>query len=308
MQRPLKIAVLFALAGLALSTVTTTSAATAKTKAPVLKMLWHQEFTGKAGTKPSSQIFNYDLGGGGWGNLEHQAYVDDHATLDGSKQGNLVIKADRYTPNLNDLYYTCPINTPGSACEFLSSRIQTQDKLQFQYGQLSARIKVPSGDGVWPAFWLLGNDINKNVWPGCGEIDIMEARGDQYPFTAFGTAHGPGYSGSEGIVNTASASKPLSAGYHTFTIVWQKNKIQWLLDGKVYNTVTPSIVGAGKSYVFNKPYFMILNLAMGGNFVGGPVDPSLTDASLSIDWIRYYSYNGVGKVSGSKAAIAAGKP
>jgi len=217
-----------------------------------------------------------------------------------------VITADRYNPDLSGLYYTCPINTQGSACEFLSSRIQTQGNLAFQYGELSARIKMPAGDGVWPAFWLLGNDISTNQWPNSGEIDIVETRGDQYPFTAVGTAHGPGYSGENGIMSTATASKSLSAGYHTYTVIWLKNKIQWLLDGKVYHTVTPTQTGS--NYVFNKPFFLILNLAMGGNFVGGSIDPTLQSAQMSIDWIRYYSYNGAGKVSGSKAAIAAGKP
>ena len=285
--------------------------AQAAAKKPVLKLLWHQEFNGKAGQTPNSKVFNYDLGGdSGWGNLEHEAYVDDHAKTDGSKQGNLVISATRYNPDLTSpdapIYYTCPINTPGSACEFLSSRIQTKGNLAFQYGQISARIKMPEGDGVWPAFWLLGNDIATNQWPSSGEIDIVETRGSQYPTTAFGTAHGPGYSGENGIVNTINAKAPLFAGYHEYTVIWLKNKIQWLLDGKVFNTVTPGITG--KNYVFNKPFFMILNLAMGGNFVGGSIDPTLQSAEMSVDWIRYYSYNGAGKVSGTKAAIAAGKP
>ena len=287
--------------------------AQAATKKPVLKLLWHQEFSGKAGQTPNSKIFNYDLGGdSGWGNLEHEAYVDDHAKTDGSKQGNLVISATRYNPDLTSpgapIYYTCPINTLGSACEFLSSRIQTNRNLAFQYGQISARIKVPEGDGVWPAFWLLGNDSDTNEWPNCGEIDIMETRGDQYPTNVVGTAHGPGYSGENGIMNSLDTKSRTSAGYHVFSVIWAKNKIQWLVDDKVYHTVTPSVVGSGKSYVFNKPFFMILNLAMGGNFVGGSIDPSLQSASMSVDWIRYYSYNGVGKVTGTKAAIAAGKP
>ncbi|MEY4366811.1 MAG: hypothetical protein RLZ28_226 [Actinomycetota bacterium] len=286
----------------------TNGTAQAAAKKPVLKMLWHQEFSGKAGQTPSSKIFNYDLGGGGWGNLEHQAYVDDHAKTDGSKQGNLVISATRYAPNLDDIYYQCPISTQGGACEFLSSRIQTQGKLAFQYGQISARIKMPEGDGVWPAFWLLGNDLATNQWPSSGEIDIVETRGDQYPYTVFGTAHGPGYSGEAGIVDNRILKVKLSAGYHVYSVVWLKNKIQWLVDGVVYNTVTPSIVGKGKGYVFNKPFFMILNLAMGGNFVGGPIDPTLTSSKMSVDYIRYYSYNGSGKVTGAKAAIAAGKP
>ena len=111
----------FKVAALAISAVAIASLlggpAQAAAKKPVLKLLWHQEFSGKAGQTPSSKIFNYDLGGGGWGNLEHEAYVNDHAVTDGSKQGNLVLSATRYNPNLNDIYYTCPINTPGSACE-----------------------------------------------------------------------------------------------------------------------------------------------------------------------------------------------
>jgi beta-glucanase (GH16 family) len=280
--------------------------AQAAAKKPVLKLLWHQEFTGKSGLTPTSRVFNYDTGGGGWGNLEHEAYVDDHAKTDGSKQGNLVIRATRYTPGPDDLAYPCPVESNGGVCEFLSSRIQTQGKLAFQYGEISARIRVPEGDGVWPAFWLLGNDIATNQWPSSGEIDIMETRGDQYPTTVFGTAHGPGYSGENGIVNTINTKSRTSAGYHVFSVIWLKNKIQWLVDGVVYNTVTPSITG--RNYVFNKPFFLILNLAMGGNFVGGSIDPTLQSAAMSVDWIRYYSYNGAGKVSGTKAAIAAGKP
>jgi beta-glucanase (GH16 family) len=280
--------------------------AEAAAKKPVLKLLWHQEFSGKAGQTPNSSVFNYDLGGGGWGNLEHEAYVDDHAKTDGSKQGNLVLSATRYTPDPGGLSYTCPINTPDSACEFLSSRLQTSGNVAFQYGEISARIKVPSGDGVWPAFWLLGNDSSTNQWPNCGEIDIMETRGDQYKTTIFGTAHGPGYSGENGIVNSTNTKSTTAAGYHIFSVIWVKNKIQWLVDDKVYHTVTPSMTG--RNYVFNKPFFMILNLAMGGNFVGGPVDPTLQSASMSVDWIRYYSYNGVGKVTGTKAALKAGKP
>ena len=280
--------------------------AQAVVKKPVLKLLWHQEFSGKAGQAPSSKVFNYDTGGGGWGNLEHEAYVEDHVKTDGSKQGNLVIRATRYNPGPDELAYPCPVESNAGVCEFLSSRIQTKGNLAFQYGQISARIRVPKGDGVWPAFWLLGNDIDTNQWPSSGEIDIMETRGDQYPNTVFGTAHGPGYSGENGIVNTINTKATTSAGYHVFSVVWLKNKIQWLVDGVVYNTVTPSITG--RNYVFNKPFFLILNLAMGGNFVGGSIDPTLQSAAMSVDWIRYYSYNGAGKVSGTKAAIAAGKP
>jgi hypothetical protein len=127
------------------------------------RLLWKQEFTGKAGTKPSSKIFNYDMGGGGWGNNEHQAYTNHNAVLSGTGQLNINLK--RISPDLDDLYEMCPIDTPGNACEFESSRLQTKGKLSFKYGRLEARIKVPVGDGTWPAFWLLGTDISTNAWP-----------------------------------------------------------------------------------------------------------------------------------------------
>jgi beta-glucanase (GH16 family) len=276
---------------------------TPKQAAVSKKLIWKQEFTGKSGVKPSSKIFNYDLGGGGWGNYEHQAYTNHNATLNGT--GALNLKLQRITVDLTDLYETCPIDTVGNACEFESARIQTKGKLNFQYGRLEARIKVPVGDGTWPAFWLLGSDISSNAWPNCGEIDIMETKGSE-PFTVHGTAHGPGYSGGDGIVNTKTVTSRLGAGYHIYALDWTKNKMVWSIDGKAYHVVTPSIVG-NHTYVFNKPMFMILNVAAGGWFAGD-IDPDLNSATMSVDYIRYYSINGQGKVTGSAAAIAAGKP
>jgi beta-glucanase (GH16 family) len=200
----------------------------------------------------------------------------------------------------------CPIDTPGNACEFESSRLQTKNKISFKYGRLEARIKVPVGDGTWPAFWLLGTDISTNAWPNCGEIDIMETKGSE-PYTVHGTAHGPGYSGGDGIVATKTLSSRIGAGYHIYALDWTYNKMVWSVDGKVYHTVTPSVVGSNNNYVFNKQMFMIMNVAAGGWFAG-QVDPDLNSAKMSIDYIRYYSLNGVGKVYGTASAIAAGKP
>ena len=267
------------------------------------KLVWKQEFTGKAGTKPNSKIFNYDLGGGGWGNNEHQAYTNHNAELTGT--GQLAIKLKRITVDPNDLYEMCPIDTPGNACEFESSRLQTKGKINFKYGRLEARIKVPVGDGTWPAFWLLGSDISTNAWPNCGEIDIMETKGSE-PYTVHGTAHGPGYSGGDGIVNTRTLSTRLGAGYHIYALDWTPNKMQWSIDGKIYHTVTPSVVG-NHQYVFNKSMFMIMNVAAGGWFAGD-IDPDLNSAQMTIDYIRYYKLGGFGTISGSSAAIAAGKP
>jgi beta-glucanase (GH16 family) len=274
-----------------------------KTGAVYKKLLWHQEFREKAGTKPNSKIFNYDLGGGGWGNNEHQAYTNHNATQTGTGVMALNLKRIPYDPD--DIYEMCPIDTPDNSCEFESARIQTKGKVHFQYGRLEARIKVPVGDGTWPAFWLLGTDISTNAWPNCGEIDIMETKGSE-PYTVHGTAHGPGYSGGDGIVSTKTLGSRLGTGYHVYALEWTYNKMKWYVDGKLYHTVTPSVVG-GHTYVFNKPMFMILNVAAGGWFAGD-VDPDLNSAQMRVDYIRYYSLNGVGRVTGSSSGIAAGRP
>jgi beta-glucanase (GH16 family) len=271
----------------------------------VKKLLWKQEFNGSSKLWPNSRVFNYDLGGGGWGNMEHQAYIRTAAKTDGTAQGNLVFTARKYVYDPNDLYYQCPINTPNGACEYTSGRIQTSGKVHFQYGRLEARIRMPKGDGTWPAFWLLGNDIENNSWPNCGEIDIMEGKG-AYPYVVWGSAHGPGYSGGDSITNTWDLSAQLNAGYHVYAIEWYKNKISWFIDNKLYHTITPTTL-RGDKWVFNKPYFLILNLAMGGNFTGD-IDPSITSTSMSVDYIRYYSLNGIGKVTGTSTGILAGKP
>lgn len=269
------------------------------------RLLWHLEFAGRAGTKPSTAVFNYDIGGDGWGNGEHEAYTENNAKYSGRGALNITANRVQYNVDGGDVYPTCPIDTPGGACEFESSRINTQGKLNFKYGRLVASIKNPAGFGTWPAFWLLGSDIDSNVWPNCGEIDIMESKGAT-PFTTYGTAHGPGYSGGDGIVNAKSLSKNLSAGYHTYQIDWLPNSIKWYVDGKLYHTVNPSIVG-DHPWVFNKPMFLILNLAMGGWFTGD-IDPDLQSAQMSIDYIRFYSLNGVGSISGTSAAKRAGRP
>jgi beta-glucanase (GH16 family) len=163
---------------------------------------------------------------------------------------------------------------------------------------MSARIKMPAGTGVWPAFWMLGDSLNKTItWPDCGEIDIVESK-DNPNTMVFGTAHGPGYSGGGGLGDVISSSTPLSAGYHTYAIKWKKDRIDWYFDGALFHTIVPSDT-YGKPWVFNQEFFLIMNLAMGGMFVGNPsfsqVNP-VNSATMSIDWIRYYSVNGLGRV------------
>jgi beta-glucanase (GH16 family) len=253
------------------------------------KLLWSQEFNEAAGTLPNSKYFGFELGGGGWGNKELQWYTDESVKTNG--EGQLVITASKIPPVSDD---DLPFNCFGD-CQYFSGRISTQKKLSFQYGRLEARIQMPTGEGVWPAFWLLGNNITAKSWPTCGEIDIVELRGRE-PNYAIATAHGPGYSGVNGKTAVKTIGQSLADGFHTYAIEWAANKITWYLDGKLFHTVSSTTVKP-KSYVFNQSFFLILNMAMGGDFDGGRLDTSIEKAEMKIDYLRYYSLNGVGKIT-----------
>jgi beta-glucanase (GH16 family) len=256
---------------------------------PTKKLLWSQEFNEAAGTPPSAKYFKYDLGGGGWGNKEMQWYTEDAVQTNG--EGQLVITASKIPATQDgDLPYNC-----FGDCQYFSGRVNTQGKVRFKYGRLEARIQMPAGGGVWPAFWLLGSNIVAKSWPTSGEIDVVELRGRE-PNRDIATAHGPGYSGANGKTNVALAPQSLAEGFHTYAIDWTANKITWSLDGKAFHTVTPATVKPN-TYVFNQDFFLILNVAMGGDFDGGLLDTSIQKAEMKVDYIRYYSINGVGKVT-----------
>lgn len=267
-----------------------TSFATPATAAkPVKKLLWSQEFNEATGTPPNPKFFNYDLGGGGWGNKEAQWYTEDAVKTNG--KGQLEITATKIPPVADD---ELPYNCFGD-CEYFSGRIKTQGKVKFKYGRLEARIKLPAGEGVWPAFWLLGSNITAKNWPNCGEIDVIELRGRE-PNNAIASAHGPGYSGAASKTGVRKLPVSLADDYHVYAIEWAANKINWYLDGKLYHTLSSKSVKP-KSYPFNQDFFLILNLAMGGEFDGGRLDNSIESATMAVDYVRYYSVNGVGKVT-----------
>lgn len=255
------------------------------------KVLWREEFNGKRPTYPSEKLWGYDLGNnGGWGNNENEYYTMTNAKTDG--KGSLVIKANRI-PNDSIEAASC------ANCTFFSSRINTQGKLGFKYGRMEARIQMPKGDGTWPAFWLLGSNIRTVPWPTCGEIDIVEVGTD--PYSSHSTIHGP-VSGFMGITNGGKQIEtPLYANYHVFRMDWFPTKFVFYLDNKPYYTVTKSEV-TGSSYndkwVYDHEFFLILNLAMGGNYVGGTPDPFLKSAQMKIDYIRYFSITQNGKTYG----------
>ena len=265
--------------------------AATKAKAPVYKLIWSDEFSRKKGYAPDPTKWTYDTMVGP--NSEKEYYTTKRANSAHDGKGNLVITAKLITET-DPLYNYC-LPDLTDTCWYSSARLKTAGLVGFKYGKITARIKMPKGQGTWPAFWMLGQDLNQGgSWPECGEIDIVEAKEEMNNYV-FGTAHGPGYSGGQGIGDVYQNTAPLADGYHEYSIVWAKNSIKWYFDGKLYHSLSPTFV-YGNQWVFNQEFFIIMNLAMGGQFVTGGLDPSVKEAKMYIDYVRAYSVNGVGKV------------
>jgi len=275
------------------------SPASAASKITTYKLIWADDFTGKKGSLPNPKIWTPELGGLNQnGELEFYTKDPKNLSLDGA--GHLVISANRIAdqsemavsndPAINRMLDAC------NACQFTSAKIKTANKLSFQYGRIEIRMKTPSGLGTWPAFWMLGNDLLKGIpWPDSGEIDILEQKGSM-PGTAFGTVHGPGLPGGAGggYGSTYTAPYALNTAFHTYAIEWKKNQIDFYVDDNLYFTAAAND-GQSGTWVYNQPFFLILNLAMGGEFTGD-LDPAMNNAQMVIDYIHFYSINGVGKV------------
>lgn len=221
---------------------------------------------------PDASLWTYDIGTGqnGWGNNELQYYTDRPENVvveDG------VLKITARKESFNGASYT-------------SARIKTQGLYEQAYGRFEARIQLPWGQGLWPAFWLLGANIEEVDWPQCGEIDIMEYRG-QEPTVIHGSVHGPGYSAGEAITKRYQLSNDrFDTGFHIFGIEWGPEYINYYVDDVLYNQITPSDVTG--EWVFNQPFFIILNLAVGGSFVGPPGNQTSFPQTMLVDYIRIY--------------------
>uniref|UniRef100_A0A832MNX6 Glycoside hydrolase family 16 protein n=1 Tax=Eiseniibacteriota bacterium TaxID=2212470 RepID=A0A832MNX6_UNCEI len=240
---------------------------------PLRTIVWQDEFDGPAGQRPDSTKWGYDLGGSGWGNaqLEYDTDRPDNVALDG--QGHLVITARRE-------------DYLGRA--YTSARINTLGRFARTHGRFEARVRLPVGQGIWPAFWLLGGDFATVGWPECGEIDIMEYRG-QEPRVVHGSVHGPGYSGGSAITRRFDLPVGTFDGdFHVFAVDWAPERITWLVDGIAYHTVTPANLPAGARWVFERPFFIILNVAVGGNFVGPPDASTVFPQRMTVDYVRVY--------------------
>jgi len=242
-------------------------------------LVWSDEFEGPSGALLDATKWTFETGGGGWGNQELETYTDRarNASLDGD--GALAIQAFRETFTGGD----------GITREYTSARLKTQAKFEQAYGRFEARLKIPRGQGLWPAFWMLGADIPTVGWPRCGEIDIMENIGRE-PSTVHGTVHGPGYSGANGI----GASFTLPGGarfaddFHVFAVEWEPAAIRWYVDGALYQTRTPADLPAGQRWAFDHPFFLLLNVAVGGGWPGSPDATTVFPQTMLVDYVRVY--------------------
>ena len=249
---------------------------------PVWVQVWNDEFDGAAGTSVDTTKWVFDLGDGcpnvcGWGNNEKEYYTKDTANIRLNGEGQLQIVA-RVAPAGLTCYY--------GACLYTSAKITTRGKMLVSPGKIEARIKLAAGQGLWPAFWLLGNNIDAVGWPTCGELDIMENKGSQTSFTS-SAVHGPGYSGNTPFVNLYGPI--IASDFHLYAVEWDAQTIRFFVDGNQHYVVTRSDVGRHGQWVFDQPFYAILNLAVGGNFDHDPASDAIFPAPVLVDYVRVYT-------------------
>ena len=243
---------------------------------------WADEFDGAAGSSPDPTKWVLETGRGpnndGWGNNELQTYTarPENVSLDG--EGHLVITAQR------EAFEGQP---------YTSARITTQGLFSQRYGRFEARVRTPAGKGLWPAFWMLGANIKEVTWPLCGEIDILELRGNQ-PGAVISSLHGPEYSGGGAISKRyALESGTFDADFHVFRVDWDPAVISFFVDDRLFQSVSArTVLGGGRSWVFDTPFFLSLNVAVGGSFLtptGQPDQNTVFPQRMTVDWVRAYS-------------------
>ncbi|HEX4115440.1 MAG TPA: family 16 glycosylhydrolase [Solirubrobacteraceae bacterium] len=242
------------------------------------KLVWSDEFSGPAGSSPGPQ-WQFDTGGNGWGNEELESYTSRPANAELDGQGHLAITArvEKYT------------GKDGITRNYTSARLQTLNTFQFQYGLVEASIQVPAGQGLVAQFWALGSEAYEGTeaWPACGEIDTAEVLGSE-PNIVNGTLHAPWPWAPTGIQGQAESATPLSAGFHNYSVEWEPERISFMLDGTVYKTITPADLPAGAAWPFKHPYFLLMDLAVGGEWPGAPTASTHFPAQMLVDWVRVW--------------------
>ena len=245
-------------------------------------LVWSDEFNDAAGTAPDPLKWGYDIGIGynGWGNNELEYYTNRTANSYQDGNGNLVIKALKET-------FT---GTDGITRFYTSARLVTRGVFEPKYGRVEARIKLPYGQGLWPAFWMLGNDVNSSGWPNCGEIDIMENIGKE-PRVVHGSLHGPGYFGATPLTGTTSIPGPaiLADDFHIFAVEWDPTEIRFYFDNTLYQTQNAATLNSNQRWVFDHPFYILMNVAVGGDWPGPPDGTTIFPQTMLVDYVRVYS-------------------
>ena len=260
--------------------VAKTSASTAHTHTANTNwvLTWGDEFDGPDGSAPDARKWTTETGGGGWGNKELEYYT---ARRENSRveKGNLVIEAlqEKFT------------GPDGVTRDYTSARLKTEKLFTQKYGKFEARIRIPRGQGMWPAFWMLGDNISTVGWPACGEIDIMENVGSE-PTRILGSLHGPGFSGANPLhAPYVVPNGSVADDFHVFAVEWEPQAIRFYVDGHLYETRTPADIPPNARWPFDHPFFLILNVAVGGNWPGSPDASTKFLQQMLVDYVRVYS-------------------
>jgi beta-glucanase (GH16 family) len=243
-------------------------------------LTWSDEFNGPDGSAVDPTKWKHDVGGTGWGNNELEYYTDgtQNAVVQG---GNLVVTATDQGAS----QYTCSYG----ACKYTSSRLLTEGLFSQQYGRFEARAQMPTGKGLWPAIWALGSNIATVNWPTCGEIDFMETIGSDIT-TNHGSLHMPNNYGPTGTYTLPNGASFADA-FHTFAIEWQPGSVAFYVDDQIYETQMSNVPG-GDTWEFDHPFFLLINVAVGGTWPGSPDSTTTFPQTLKVDWVRVYQKNG----------------
>jgi beta-glucanase (GH16 family) len=241
-------------------------------------LIWADEFNGPRGRHPDARKWSFETGYG-WGDRELQSYTGRPANvaLDGRGHLSITARRERYT------------GSDGRTAGYTSARINSRSKFEFAYGRIDARIRVPRGRGLLPAFWALGSNLDRVGWPAAGEIDIMEVNGRE-PFTAHGTLHGPRRGPRDYALGASRRlSVPLARGFHVYGISWSPGRVVFRLDGAVYGVQRRSALPAGSAWSFDHPFFLLFTLAVGPRWLGPPDARTRLPARMVVDWVRVRS-------------------
>jgi beta-glucanase (GH16 family) len=278
-----------------------TATPASKNQASPWKLIWNDEFDGRAGAPPDPSKWTPDIGGNGW-NANQLEYNTDNLNAYHDGQGNLVLEARKVHPKgLQCQHGPCQDtsaedNPEGlqcwyGPCQYTSARINTSDHFSFTYGLIVARIKIPYGQGLWSGFWLLGSNFETVGWPACGEIDVMENFGKKEPATIHGSVHSPGTPPEAHTLFTDSYTLPhgrFADDFHVFALQWDPDHLYFFVDGINYATLDKATLTNQENWVFDHPFHIILNVAVGGNWPGSPDSTTVFPQRMSVSYVRVY--------------------